>query len=541
MTSTPLDFYLAKYDITHRVYDHQKDIIDWMYHRTIVQRKGALNADTMGLGKTLDTCILLQLAYAPLVLVVAPTSCVYSQWARSLCEHSFHYHVYVLKSGKVSRITLDKHTEHLIKGPERPMKAMLSDPHSCKVVVTNYHSVRPPLLCSALDELTPSLETDCPELTPFYDFVWDMVVADEIHMIRNKKRMYHRMSRLRMTPHTGVRIGLTGTPIQNRISDIVSILTFLGATTDTENVAQSIQEYMFRRTEDNLHPALRKHIAFPDLPFQEIVREVVYQKETPYDEEEVYRRVVGLSRKFDPHNPYSQIQTHPCHLVTISLECYLSADINMFLRVHNHVFRTKLPAWDKAESKMTQIISDIERFASQNTSFICFTHYYAERATLVKKIEEKGLLNGLGKTMGYHYFDINGSVSAEQRDFVLKETQRIIARGERCICFATVQTCSDGLNMQHFHTGIFTTSHWNPALELQAIKRMHRIGQRHPVTIYRYVHTLMDKGRHIDDAKLVKQSGKRSIFEKFIQNAANAAHSWPVRTMDATGEKCVSF
>jgi SNF2 family DNA or RNA helicase len=505
--TTQLDIYLDNHQLTDTVYAHQKEIIRWMHHRTNLHL-GSLNADTMGLGKTLDICILLQLAKASLVLVVAPTSCVYSQWARNLCQHSFHYHVYVLKSGKVVRIHLDE-KEHLKKDTEeRPLESLLVDPYPHKIVVTNYHAVRPNTYSP--EEWAQPLDKECPELSPFPDFVWDIVVADEIHVIRNEKLMYRRMSRLR----SKVRIGLSGTPIQNRLSDIVSILTFLGAKkpTDEEEVMSCLREYMFRRTEHDLSPEQRMHIAFPELPFQEIVRQVVYTEE----EEDIYRCLIGQS---PITNTAFHIQQHPCPLVTTSLQCYLSADINMFLRVHNQIFRTQLPAWTGTESKMNRIVSDIERFASENISFICFTHYYAERATLVKKIEEKGLLNGMGKTMGYRYFDINGSVSAQDRDFVLKETQRVIARGERCICFATVQTCSDGLNMQHFYTGIFTSSHWNPALELQAIKRMHRIGQRHPVTIYRYVHTLLEKEKkHIDDTKLIRQGVKKDIFQKFIGN-----------------------
>ena len=46
---------------------------------------------------------------------------------------------------------------------------------------------------------------------------------------------------------------------------------------------------------------------------------------------------------------------------------------------------------------------------------------------------------------------------------------------------------SEGLNLQHFSEIYFTTPHWNPAVEDQAIARAHRIGQTEEVKVYRFV------------------------------------------------------
>jgi hypothetical protein len=46
---------------------------------------------------------------------------------------------------------------------------------------------------------------------------------------------------------------------------------------------------------------------------------------------------------------------------------------------------------------------------------------------------------------------------------------------------------SDGLNLQQFNEIYFTSIHWNPFVELQAIARCHRIGQKKQVFVYKFI------------------------------------------------------
>ena len=564
-----LDKYLTDNNLQDVVYPHQKDAIEWMYDR-VAKHLGALLADDMGLGKTLDICILLQIMLPRLALIISPTSCVYSQWIRNLCKYSTYYKVYVLKSNKIKQVAINNEG-NIVKGQEMPLSMLYQDPYPYKVVVSNFHAIVPFPGVSTRDgmkgakyEVSLSLDLYVPELTPLNEIVWDTVIVDEVHAIRNgvntrldpgekRKKMlrYHRLSRLRMTPNIGVRIGLTGTPIQNRISDVVSILTFLGAKfsprCSEEEVKQKIREYMFRRTEDNLHVALKSLINFPDIGYMEISKDVEYESQAEAD---VYRIVSGLlsGRKIPgaDMNPYSKVIFEENPLVRTQMKCYLSADINMFIKIHNNRFQSvTLPFWYGTESKMNMIANDIVNFSTENTSFICFIHFYSERAAILQKMYQKGMELGIGPTMGYTIFDINGEIDPEDRDYVINETHKMIEANQRCICFITIQTGSDGLNLQHFNVVMFPTSDWNPAMEIQAIKRTHRIGQKKLVRVYRYIHRyILDSEdiKHIDLIKLDKQRTKKEKFDNFISNCPNAAYDWPIRDMPGfEGEKCVFF
>ena len=50
-----------------------------------------------------------------------------------------------------------------------------------------------------------------------------------------------------------------------------------------------------------------------------------------------------------------------------------------------------------------------------------------------------------------------------------------------------IQTACEGLNLQHFQEIYFSSPHFNPAVEMQAIARAHRIGQLDKVNVFRFV------------------------------------------------------
>ena len=78
-----------------------------------------------------------------------------------------------------------------------------------------------------------------------------------------------------------------------------------------------------------------------------------------------------------------------------------------------------------------------------------------------------------------------------------------------------IQTACEGLNLQHFSEIYFSTPHWNPAVEDQAVARAHRIGQKESVEVYRFVMEFKSKEDTLtlDEYCLSVQEKKREIMQ----------------------------
>jgi DNA repair protein RAD5 len=76
---------------------------------------------------------------------------------------------------------------------------------------------------------------------------------------------------------------------------------------------------------------------------------------------------------------------------------------------------------------------------------------------------------------------IDGSVPIEERKKIIDDHENYHA------LIIQIQAGSTGLNLQMFDTVYFTSPHWNPTHEQQAIARVHRIGQNKNVTVKRFV------------------------------------------------------
>ena len=74
---------------------------------------------------------------------------------------------------------------------------------------------------------------------------------------------------------------------------------------------------------------------------------------------------------------------------------------------------------------------------------------------------------------------LNGKTTPKQRLIIPKLTPDVL--------IVQIQSCCEGLNLQQFCSVVFTSPHWNPAVEDQAIARAHRLGQKKPVKVYRFI------------------------------------------------------
>jgi SWI/SNF-related matrix-associated actin-dependent regulator of chromatin subfamily A3 len=110
---------------------------------------------------------------------------------------------------------------------------------------------------------------------------------------------------------------------------------------------------------------------------------------------------------------------------------------------------------------------------------------------------------------GYVYTRIDGSMNPQKRDAAIHALDKDPSTR---IMLASLAVCSVGLNLVSADTVILADSWWAPAIEDQAVDRVHRLGQSRPTTVWRLV---MEDS--VEERVLNIQSEKRELVTKAFQ------------------------
>jgi len=180
---------------------HQEDAVRWMSNREEKKIKGGILADEMGVGKTIETIALLKFNPVLYTLIIVPASLI-NQWVKELDKFT-------------SGLNISIHNFNKKINP-------------INIVITSF-------VKSTYSHLM--------------NFRWGRVVIDEAHIIRNPKgKVYKNICRLQ----SNIKWCLTGTPIQNYLSDIKSLFRFIGIKKDMD-LKKTIRKYLFRRTKEDVN------------------------------------------------------------------------------------------------------------------------------------------------------------------------------------------------------------------------------------------------------------------------------------------------
>jgi SNF2 family DNA or RNA helicase len=297
---------------------------------------------------------------------------------------------------------------------------------------------------------------------------FDVVVLDEAQRIKNRESKTAQVVR---GLHRSRSWALTGTPIENRPEDLVNLFAFVDPErippqTPPRKLPQLTGDCILRRTKEDVLtdlPPKTIHDAYLELtPAQ---REAYTLAET--------EGVVRLNSLGD----------------TISVQ-----------HVFELVMRLKqicnFDPLTGQSAKLEQLQADLAEVAESGRKAIVFSQWVEPLEVLARALAPVGPLL-------YH-----GKVPARERQSVL---DRFWSDPTRHVLLMSYGTGSVGLNLQFTNYVFLFDRWWNPAVEDQAINRAHRIGQKEPVFVTRFITQGTIEGRIAD----VLQR-KRDLFNELI-------------------------
>ena len=427
---------LAEHGFTLR--DYQQEGLRWMLEKekptessitTTTPIYGGILADEMGLGKTLQMISLILAGgnnFGP-NLIVVPASLM-NQWKSEIKKFT----------GGTVRAEIAHNSDD---------NGLLLEFMRCQIYITTYGTV--------------SRNTD-----KFCDasIKWGRIILDEAHTIRNSK---NKCSKAIMSLKGVNKWCITGTPIQNGASDIVTLLEFIG-------VAKCVAKKQLKTVvEDRMLLRTKKGTGI-ELP--SIVRHNV-----PIEMSESEFRVYDFVSEYYEFQLVRQLKKRQATILKRMVRDFYNGEGG----------DVEPEEWHERNLNNYRLEKTLE-IANNAGNGVIFADFREEIDFLTKSLESRSFKVGV----------IHGGIPLVQRKMIL-ETQT-----EYDFVVIQIYAGGTGLNLQHFNNVIVNSPHWNPFIEEQAIARVHRIGQKRDVNIYHLV-----EQKTIDAHIVDVQDSKKKIWE----------------------------
>ncbi len=445
---------------------YQKAGYQWLKMLMKYRLHGIL-ADEMGLGKTIQALsVLAETPEGSVSLVICPKTLLYN-WAAEI--EKFHTNIpYQIYEGlKPERIKL------------------LANPN-VKLFIISYSLVL----------------NDIAELSKL-NFRW--IVLDEAQNIKNVTAQ--RTGAIKKLKGD-FRLALSGTPIENNMTELWSILDFL-----MPGYLGSLNKFRQEYVSDLPQPEVRAKLNRLAAPFilRRVKRDVLFELPDKQEQvswcklnpvqEKLYLQILEAVRQ-------SLFPTEEGGISQLNYIHVLSA-LTKLRQVCNHpaLVNPDIKTDADVSAKTEQLMELVEEALESGHKILVFSQFVEMLKIIKPYFEEKGIV--------YEYLD--GKTKDRQ-----KHINRFNEDDRVRVFLISLKTGGTGLNLTAADTVILVDPWWNPMIENQAIDRTHRIGQTRKVQVFR----LITKGT-VEEKITALQQNKLELFQNIIDEGQSV-----IRLMD---------
>lgn len=463
-----------------RLMDHQQRSLEWQIDAWQAGHLGILNADDQGLGKTLQTLAFLawlqeHMAKAPQekrqpALIVAPTGLLRT-WEAEVKKH-------LTETGLGARIDVYGRSLRALRIPGSTGKD--TDDGHARLAFRR--------LFSAIEKgnghrwwLLTTYETLANYQHSFRQIEFSVVVFDEIQKIKNVRTLIALAAR---AVKADFRIGLTGTPIENHVSDLWAIMDALTpGESDAPGRLGTLHDYMGRYrmvTKDSmgeLHARLFKPVKNGDRHWPPVAQRRFKESE-----------IAGLPRK--------DYRLYPSVMPDAQAEAYENARRHLVdgargaaLKLLHHirgvslhpqppeVAQGEIDAYFACAARLEAMRNVLARVHERNERALIFTEDRRMQAFVAQWLRSEFALQNVRI--------INGATTIARRKQYVAEFQRHLETDRGFdVLILSPRAAGVGLTLTAATHVIHLSRWWNPAVEEQCNDRIYRIGQERDVTVH---------------------------------------------------------
>lgn len=349
----------------------------------------------------------------------------------------------------------------VVYGSKEERKQQLEEPS--QVYITSYQSFRQDILDYQIKD-------------------FEYLILDEAQVLKNHQT---KLSKLLATFKAKRVFALSGTPIENRLLEVWSLFEIVlpglfgnkkeFSRLSPQEVAQMIQPFVLRRTKEEV---------LTELP---VLTEVVYQNDLSSQQKSLYlaqlqqlqERVTGMTPDGFTHQRMEVLSG----LTRLRQICDTPA---LFM------------PYEAGSGKLDSLRQLLQMLQANGHRALIFSQFRGMLDLIENEVSDLGLSS----------FKITGSTPSRER----QEITRAFNKGARNAVLISLKAGGVGLNLTGADVVILVDLWWNPAVDMQAIGRAHRLGQTKQVTVYR----LITHGT-IEEKILQLQEQKRDLISQVLR------------------------